>query len=313
LSDQKICFVIAPIGQEGSDIRKRSDQILRHVIEPIVKKFGYTALRADKISKPGVITSQIIQYLLEASLVIADISGHNPNVFYELAVRHAARKPVIMIRQVGEPIPFDVAQNRVLELNHQDIDSVEECKTRLAEQVRSVDQSSTETYNPISTTIELLSLHASGNPSEKADAQIIAMLEDIRTSVSNVGPTRVGHIAPEGDYIAETEFGDEIPRKGISERREFSSANILKVEVKSTGYKGGDWGHGSRHYLSLHNEVATSWYVKVKDSEGKTRVFDQPQTMELLLGGDTELDTFTDSLEFAASVLRKATKIGHKD
>jgi len=51
----------------------------------------------------------------------------------------------------------------------------------------------------------------------------------------------------------------------------------------------------------------------VKDSEGKTRVFDQPETMELLLGGDTELDTFTDSLEFAVSVLRKATKIGHKD
>ena len=54
----KICFVISPIGSEGTEIRDRADQVLRHLIEPAVKLYGYQAIRADAISTPGMITSQ---------------------------------------------------------------------------------------------------------------------------------------------------------------------------------------------------------------------------------------------------------------
>ena len=57
MAKKKICFVIAPIGEEESETRKRSDQILKHVIEPSISECGYKAIRADKIEKPGVITS----------------------------------------------------------------------------------------------------------------------------------------------------------------------------------------------------------------------------------------------------------------
>ena len=90
----KICFVIAPIGEPESDTRRRSDQILRHVIRPAVKSKGYTAIRADEISEPGIITSQVIQHIVEDPLVVADLTERNPNVFYELAVRHAIRNTV---------------------------------------------------------------------------------------------------------------------------------------------------------------------------------------------------------------------------
>jgi hypothetical protein len=83
---EKKCFVISPIGDENSDTRKRSDQIFTYVIEKAVSGFGYTLLRADKISRPGIITSQIIEHILEDELV--DLTGRNPNVFYELALRH---------------------------------------------------------------------------------------------------------------------------------------------------------------------------------------------------------------------------------
>ena len=62
---KKVAFVIAPIGEEDSEIRKRSDQILKHVIQPSVDECGYKAVRADKIEKPGVITSQVIQHVVE--------------------------------------------------------------------------------------------------------------------------------------------------------------------------------------------------------------------------------------------------------
>jgi phage gp29-like protein len=78
---EKLCFVIAPIGEEGSDVRRRSDQVLKHVIAPAAKECGYETIRADKISEPGMITSQVIQHLLEDALVIADLTGRNPNVF----------------------------------------------------------------------------------------------------------------------------------------------------------------------------------------------------------------------------------------
>ncbi len=94
-ADKGICFVIAPIGDEGSETRKRSDQILNHVITPTALSCGYEAIRADKISKSGMITMQIIQHLLDVPLVIADLTDYNPNVFYELAIRHVVNPPKV--------------------------------------------------------------------------------------------------------------------------------------------------------------------------------------------------------------------------
>src|SRR5437016_10492301 len=93
-SEEKTCFVISPIGDEGSEVRRRSDQVLKHIVRPAARKCGYSSIvRADQMSKPGLITAQVIQCLVNSNLVVADLTGHNPNVFYELAVRHAIRKP----------------------------------------------------------------------------------------------------------------------------------------------------------------------------------------------------------------------------
>ena len=119
---EKLCFVIAPIGEPDSDTRKRSDQVLKHVIEPPCQERGYNVVRADKTSQPGLITTQVIDKLLKAELVVADLTEHNPNVFYELAVRHAAQKPIIHLIEDGESIPFDVADFRTIRVNHHDLD-----------------------------------------------------------------------------------------------------------------------------------------------------------------------------------------------
>jgi len=88
-SGKKSCFVIAPIGQEESETRNRSDLVLKHIIKPAAEECGYKAVRADEISEPGIITTQVIQRLIDDDLVIADLTERNPNVFYELAIRHA--------------------------------------------------------------------------------------------------------------------------------------------------------------------------------------------------------------------------------
>lgn len=180
------CFVIAPIGGDGSDDRQRSDQVLKHIIAPAASECGYEAIRADKISEPGLITSQVIQHVVEDPLVIADLTGRNPNVFYELAVRHAVRKPVVQIIQATEAIPFDVAGSRTVQVDHHDLDSVARAKEEIVRQIRSVEKNPRDVDSPISVAVELQSLRRSDNPLEKSNAEIISMLQGLMAGVAEL-------------------------------------------------------------------------------------------------------------------------------
>jgi hypothetical protein len=86
----KKCFVISPIGLPGSEVREQADDVLDYIIAPALKDLGIEAFRADKQMEPGLITDQMIAAILNYDLCIADLSGHNPNVFYELAIAQAA-------------------------------------------------------------------------------------------------------------------------------------------------------------------------------------------------------------------------------
>lgn len=185
-TEQKTCFVVSPIGREGSEERRRADQVLRHIIEPSALECGYKAIRADRISEPGLITPQVIQHLVEDPLVIADLTGRNPNVFYELAIRHAVKKPIVQIIQAGEAIPFDVAQSRTIQVDHHDLDSTVNCKQELANQIRIAEKDSSAADNPISVAIDLLSPLKSGSPVEKRMAEMISMLQDVRVAVGTI-------------------------------------------------------------------------------------------------------------------------------
>ena len=180
MAKKKSCFVIGPIGDEGSEERIRSDQILKHIIRPAAEECGYKAVRADEISEPGIITTQIIDHLMNDDLVIADLTGHNPNVFYELAVRHAVRKPVVQMIAAGERIPFDVAAARTIQVDHHNLDSVEAAKEEMVKQIKAAESNPANVDTPLSTAIQIKDLKASENPLEKSYAEIIEMLQDIR-------------------------------------------------------------------------------------------------------------------------------------
>lgn len=113
-----VCFFIAPIGADDSEHRKHSDAILASYVEKALATVEpkLRVVRADKITQPGMITKQVIEYLLRSRLVVADLSYHNANVFYELAVRHATGKPVIHIKRTADPIPFDNKDFRTIDI-----------------------------------------------------------------------------------------------------------------------------------------------------------------------------------------------------
>lgn len=113
-------FVISPIGdkdaEDGSPSRlsyEEGIQVFEEVIEPACTAFGLNAIRADMISHSGEIPEQIFRQLRDCPIVIADLTGANPNVMYELGLRHTTGRVTIQIGEKGR-LPFDVAAIRTI-------------------------------------------------------------------------------------------------------------------------------------------------------------------------------------------------------
>lgn len=151
----KSCFVISVIGEDQSDERKHADLLKDHIVSPVVTALGFDKpTRADNIAVPGMITNQIVSAILDSDLVIADLSYENGNVFYELAIRHAAQKPVIHIAINDAKLPFDNAQARTIFFGTQ-VDEADTAKSDLKKAIEAVEKSSDPTDNPIGKALQI--------------------------------------------------------------------------------------------------------------------------------------------------------------
>jgi hypothetical protein len=187
MPDAKTCFVISPIGSDVSDIRKRADQVLKYVIEPAAAVCGYVALRSDKISEPGNITSQVIAQVLDAPMLVADLTGSNGNVFYELALRHAVKKPFVQLIADGEKIPFDIAGMRTVYLNHRDLDSVQAAKEEIEKQIKAVEGKPPEQIeSPITVALDFKAMRQSENPEQRSMAEVFAAINGLRAELGDM-------------------------------------------------------------------------------------------------------------------------------
>ena len=128
-------FLACPIGSENSDTREHADQILRHLIQDTLCRYDefqdVTVVRADKVGKPGKITTQIYRKITESDVVIADLTGLNPNVLYELGIRQAILKPYILIASKETDLPFDLKDSRTIFYDIKNLDSIADAKNEL--------------------------------------------------------------------------------------------------------------------------------------------------------------------------------------
>lgn len=148
------CFVISPIGEAESDTRQRSDAVFRYIITPAAREAGLTALRADHLAAPGIITNQVITHILEDRMVVADLTDQNANVFYELALRHAFRKPVVLLILNEQRLPFDVHGLRTI---HYDLSlaGVEEARIEVRNQIVAALSGDYEVESPVTMAAQL--------------------------------------------------------------------------------------------------------------------------------------------------------------
>jgi hypothetical protein len=196
---ERRCFVICPIGSEGSEERAHSDSVFKHLIEPAARQCGYTAERSSDSDEPGMITSQIIERLTNDPLVIADLSFQNANVFYELAVRHAARMPVVILCDRNWNLPFDISDARAIRFQFAEVsdpmailDNALAAREHLISQIKFVESSGGEVDNPISSSIDLLAMRK-GTQQEQRDAMIFERFERLSADVQMLSDS-VRHI-----------------------------------------------------------------------------------------------------------------------
>lgn len=133
---EKICFIVTAIGESGTPTRERADNVYRYLIAPVCEELGYKPVRVDHVNAVDNINETVINYLKTAPMVVADMTEHNPNAFYELGFRQALELPLVPIIKVGERLPFDVMTTRTV-FYDTDVAKIEDSKENLKSKILS--------------------------------------------------------------------------------------------------------------------------------------------------------------------------------
>lgn len=107
------CFVMMPFGEHFDDMYKS-------VLVPAIEAAGYKPVRGDDAYSIRPVIDDIFHEIRSAAVLVADVSGKNPNVNYELGVAHGLNKSVLIIAQDIEDIPFDYRHLRSIVYNQHD-------------------------------------------------------------------------------------------------------------------------------------------------------------------------------------------------
>jgi hypothetical protein len=146
MADKKTCFVVMGFGEKTDYKTSRVldlNKTYRHIIKKAVEDAGLTCVRADEIPHAGTIDAPMYEMLLDADLVIADLSTSNLNAAYELGIRHALKPATtIIIAESQFDAPFDVNHVTIRKYRHDgkalDIDEVNTFRSSLAQAIKDV-------------------------------------------------------------------------------------------------------------------------------------------------------------------------------
>lgn len=225
---QKNCFVIGPIGEPGSEYRRLADWLLKGIVKPVLEeRFSYKVTRADECPDPGSITDQIINSVMEADLVVADLTSHNPNAFYELAIRHMVAKPVVHMILKGQTIPFDTKDYRTIIYDIFDHDDLGEAQQALASQVEAIERPDYRVSNPVTKARGHQALTSSTDTKDQMIADLVGMVGSLTHRMEQIegNPALKSKQQQLGDILGLRLFEAENPSGTSLAQQFFSHSN----------------------------------------------------------------------------------------
>ncbi len=271
----KNCFVISPIGKASSETRIRADKILKHVIKPVCLDLEFKAYRADEINDPGLITKRIIQEIISSELVVADLTEHNPNVFYEFAIRHFTGKPVVQLIEVEDQLPFDVYDINTIRIDHKDIDSIENAKEKLRLYIHSV-MIKGKTETPITSALDAVGMSVtSGKNKATVEEQLLELTKNVITELDQSKKERsflIDKLVDKQESIAiNTTQKNEC---GLTVEGLWNSNNGKILLKQTDDFVVGEYQYGSDEYVGdimrkvVDDAVLFEWNWKDSSKEG---------------------------------------------
>ena len=175
---KKSLFFVTPIGEPNSPVRTQCDQVMRHLLEPVLSR-EFDIVRADLVDDPGDINKDIIIRLHQSDLVIADLTDLNPNVMWEVGLRHAFNKPIVTICRSDQSFPFDLSAHRHIRYDLSDPDELEKGRATIKRFAETV-MKQKKYIGPVAAALGMASLQ-----SEDIDAaNVLLSLEDKLDEIS---------------------------------------------------------------------------------------------------------------------------------
>lgn len=186
MEDKKTCFVVTPIGDDNTAIRRHIDGIIDQAIIPAIGE-NFEVKVAHREFEIGSINDRVIQSVYNSDLVIANLTGLNPNVMFEIAVRYSFGKPAIVIAEKGTKLPFDIVEeNTIFYIN--DPAGAAELKETIRKFVDKIDWEKNE-YGPVFSAIKSASLINSietgltGDENKNAFAFLVEKISDLESEI----------------------------------------------------------------------------------------------------------------------------------
>ena len=134
-------FVLMPFDED-------STALYTDFIQPVLEQHGFVVERADDIENNRNILRDVISGINNCDLVVAELTGNNPNVLYELGLAHALRKPVIHLTQSLDELPFDLRSYRMVEYSR-DFSKIGAAKDKLASSATAFLEGRSQFGNPV--------------------------------------------------------------------------------------------------------------------------------------------------------------------
>ena len=193
----KKCFVIMPFGEkkdlDGKPIN--FDKIYKDFIKDAVEELGIECIRCDEIAETGWIHSKMFKHIFDADVAVVDITSLNPNVFYELGIRHALDKHVtVLIRKAGTPTPFNIQGFQIMEYDPDNAESITSGKNRIGEFIKN-GLASQEVDSPVYEVLDYLKVEVT--------PKRIAKKETFMYQLINVPGKQIGMITGDIQNIKE--------------------------------------------------------------------------------------------------------------
>lgn len=178
------CFVIMPISDPEGYPPGHFHRVYEDIFVPACEKAGFKAVRGDQIRATNLIHLDILQRLLSTPVALCDLSSRNPNVLFELGLRQAFDKPVVLVQESGTPPIFDIAPLRYTEYRRTRLyDEVLQDQVKVAEAISDTLEAF-EKNEGVNSLVKIMSLTKPASLSDVQAAETDPGLQLIRAELS---------------------------------------------------------------------------------------------------------------------------------